>query len=164
MPLAPISCLPIVAQKGGNTMLSTTHRVADAMKRAQLALQHHLRELEQIVAPPVAEKLPEVRIRLKAVLGLVTEHFRIEEQDGYMQAVKEQDQRFESDLKCLREEHSAMKRELELLIDEADALQQMDDEFSEKIYAWIDRFRMHEKSEIDLVQEAFDVDVGGEGG
>ena len=134
------------------------------MKRAQLALQHHLLELEQIVAPPSAEYLPEVRIRLKAVFGLVKEHFRLEEQDGYMKAVKEQDQRFESDLQCLRDEHREMNRELAKLADEADALQQMDAEFSEKVMSWIDGFRNHEKREIDLVQEAFDVDVGGEGG
>jgi len=145
-------------------MLATTHRFADAMKRAQLALQHQLRELEQLVAPHAADHLPDVRIRLKAVLSLVKEHFRIEEQDGYMNAVKEQDQRFESELQCFRDEHRAMRRELEFLVDEADSLQQIDAEFSESVHGWIDRFRMHEKNEIDLVQEAFDVDVGGEGG
>jgi len=147
-------------------MLTTTHRIADAMKRAQLALANHLHEVEQIVAPPITtEKLPEVRIRLKAVLGLVSEHFRLEEKDdGYMKAVKEQDARFESDLQCMRDEHRELKRDLEILVDEAVALPVMDTVFSMNVNAWIERFRNHEKSEIDLVQEAFDVDVGGEGG
>lgn len=146
-------------------MLSTTNRIADAMKRAQLALEHHLREVEQIVAPPITtEKLPEVRIRLKAVFGLVAEHFRLEEKDGYMKAVKEQDQRFESDLQCMRDEHRELKRDLENLVEDAEALPVIDGTFSTNFNAWHERFRKHEESEIDLVQEAFDVDVGGEGG
>jgi hypothetical protein len=155
---------PFDASMEGYAMLSTTYPFADAMKQAQRAVQIHLRELEQVVAHPTAESLPQVRTRLKAVLGSVKDQFRAEARDGYMNAVREQDQRFESKLACLRDEHRELKRDLEFLVDEADALQQINDTFPDKVNAWIAHFRKHEKSEIDLIQEAFDVDVGGEGG
>jgi hypothetical protein len=145
-------------------MVTTSDPVADTMRRAQLALEHHVRELEQIVAHPVADKLLEMRMRLKAIQGLVKEHFQREEQEGYMTAVMEHDPRYESEVECRLTEHRELRSELAKLVDDADALATLDADFSEAVQAWMERFRKHEKSEIDLVQEAFAVEVGGEGG
>jgi hypothetical protein len=145
-------------------MVTTSYPVADRMRRAQLALDQHVRELEQIVARPVPDNLLEMRMRLKAIFGLVKDHFQREEQDGYMAAVMEHDPRYESDVECRMTEHREMRSELAKLVDEADALTQFDADFSERVQAWIEQFRKHEKGEIDLVQEAFAVEVGGEGG
>jgi hypothetical protein len=150
--------------RGDAAMVTTTYPVADSMRRAQLALEQHMRELEQIVAHPEPDCLHEMRMRLKAAMGLVKMHFQREEQDGYMTAVMEQDTRYESDVECRLNEHREMRSDLAKLVDEADALPYFDHDFSKKVLAWIERFREHEKSEIDLVQEAFAVEVGGEGG
>jgi hypothetical protein len=138
---------------------TTENSVAANLKRAHVALLADLRELEQAVRPPSGEGLEELRARLGAALAHVTEHFRFEEQDGYMDAVRRREPRLERSVQQLAEEHAQLRQLLEAIIGGAGAAASLGDALREKIRGWIERVRRHEARENNLVQGAFNLDI-----
>jgi len=66
----------------------TANSVAEALGRAHEALLADLRELEQAADPSSGEGLVGLRARLGEARVHLTEHFRFEEENGYMDAVR----------------------------------------------------------------------------
>ena len=140
----------------------TANSVAEALGRAHEALLADLRELEQAVAPSSGEGLVRLRARLGEAHAHLTEHFRFEEENGYMDAVRAREPRLERTIQQLAEEHSQLKRSLDALIGEASAATNLSDTLRDEIREWIDCVRRHEVRENDLVHDAFDLDIAAE--
>lgn len=139
-------------------MVSSQEPVVDALGHAHAALLHDLRELEEAARPGSSSCRAELGNRLGAVYWQITEHFRFEEQDGYMDAVRKREPRLERAVQQLAEEHRQLKQAIEALLGEVPG----DAGFHERIRGWIGQVRAHEARENRLVQEAFELDLAAE--
>src|SRR5208282_360511 len=100
-------------------MTTTENAVAEALALAHRALLSDLRELEQAASRPSQEGLEDLRARLGAAHTHITEHFRFEEENGYMDAVRKREPRLERTIEQLAAEHRELARTLSSLIGEA---------------------------------------------
>jgi hypothetical protein len=133
-----------------------THSLAHAM------LLKDLQELEEMVRRATGERLAELTARLGATRTHIKEHFRFEEQNGYMDLVRKREPRLERAVQHLAEEHRALALSLDALIEEAGARADLDDTFREQVREWIGQVRQHEARETNLIQDAFNFDVSAE--
>jgi len=140
----------------------TENAVAESLGRAHVALLSDFRELEKAVGPSSREGLAELRARLDAVQAHITQHFRFEEQNGYMDAVRKRKPRLERTIQQLAEEHEQLRQSLDGLIGQARAARSLSDTLREKVPEWIEHVRRHEIHENDLIQDAFNLDIGAE--
>jgi len=143
-------------------MKRTETSVAEALGRAHVALLEDLRKLEGAAQPPSAKGLAELRTRLGRTRTHITEHFRFEEKNGYMAAVRKREPRLERTVQQLADEHRQLAQTLDGLIEQAGAARTLDEALREKVRAWVEKVRKHEASENDLVQDVFNLDVGAE--
>jgi len=120
-----------------------------------------LRSLEE-AACSSSWGVAELSARLVATQPHVTEHFQLEEQNGYMDVVQKREPRLERAIQQLRGEHRQLLEGLQSLVGEVQAAVKRDDVLGEKVRDWIERVRHHETRETDLVQEVFNLDLGAE--
>jgi hypothetical protein len=92
----------------GSVVDRTKNSFAEALGQAHVALLADLRELEQATRPFSGEGLEELRTRLGAAQAHISEHFRFEEQNGYMDAVRKREPRLERAIQQLAEEHEQL--------------------------------------------------------
>jgi hypothetical protein len=102
----------------------------------------------------------EARRCLVALRAHVTDHFRQEEQGGYMAAVLEHQPHKERAVQQLLAEHRQLAEALDALLGDAVAAQGGDDGFRGRVGAWVEWLRRHEAAENVLVEDAFNQDVG----
>jgi hypothetical protein len=140
----------------------TESSIADALGRAHEALLADLQELKKAVRPFAAESLQELRARLRAAHAHITDHFRLEEHNGYMDIVRKREPRLERAIRELAEEHCLLTESLDALLMQAKAAENLEDTLREGIREWIKRVRRHEIRENDIIQDAFDLDIGPE--
>jgi hypothetical protein len=143
-------------------MRKTESSVSEALSRAHAALLEDLRKLEVAVQPSSQEELAELRARLSTTSKHITEHFRFEEQNGYMDIVRKREPRLERSIQQLAEEHRRLRQSLDMLVGELGAATNLNDAFREGVRQWIEQVRQHETRENDLVQDAFNMDIGAE--
>jgi hypothetical protein len=143
-------------------MERTKNAVAEALGQAHVALLADLRELEQAARPFSGEGLEDLRARLGAAQAHLTEHFRFEEENGYMDAVRKREPRLERAIQQLAEEHEQLGQSLDALIRETGAATSLGDSLRDKVRHWIECVRQHETRETDLVQGAFNLDIAAE--
>jgi hypothetical protein len=143
--------------------MGTRHRsAAEALTRAHLALRKDLGLLEEAARPASGEGTTELRARLGATRTHVVEHFRFEEENGYLDAVRQREPRLERAVQQLADDHRRLARSLDALVEEARAAARLDDTFRGKVRAWMEQLRQHEVRENDLIQDAFNTDIGAE--
>jgi len=133
-----------------------------ALTRAHEALLEDLRKLEDAIRPSSGEGLAELTARLGATRSHITEHFRFEEQDGYMDTVRKREPRLERTIQQLADEHRQLAQSIDRLIEQAKAATSLDDTFRDQVRVWAENVRQHEAHENDLVQGAFNLDIGAE--
>jgi hypothetical protein len=133
-----------------------------ALSRAHAGLFQRLREVDETARPTSAAGPAQVFLLLRELNAELTEHFRVEQQSGYTDALLEQQPRLEHAIARLREEHRELAQSLEALITQAAAAISLDGGLRERIRDWVKRVRQHEIRENDLVQDAFNVDIGAE--
>lgn len=121
-----------------------------------------LEALEQALLPNSGVDLRVLRKSLDMVSNDVARRFRLEEQGGYMSKVKKPEPGFETKRQQLLAEHGDLQQDIAMLVMEANASVEVDTLLRDKIQAWIDEMRRHETQETDFVQDAVDLDVGGE--
>jgi hypothetical protein len=143
-------------------MKRTETSVAEALGRAHAALLEDLRKLEAAARLASGKGLAELRTSLGMTRTHITEHFRFEEKNGYMATVRKREPRFERTVQQLADEHRWLAQTLDGLIEQAGSARTLDDALREKVRNWVERVRQHESSENDLVQDAFNLDVGAE--
>src|SRR5262245_29806695 len=114
---------------------------AEALSRAHGALLEDLRQLEQAVLRVSGEPMAELRARLDATRRHITEHFRVEEQNGYMDAVREREPRLGRTVDQLAEEHRQLAQSLEALIRESRAATSPGAAFREGVQRWVEHVR-----------------------
>jgi hemerythrin len=143
-------------------MNRTIGTVVESLNRAHTALFKDLQKLEHASRANLGEDLAKVRERLDATRTHITEHFRFEEQDGYMVAVGEREPRLQRAIHHLADEHRELSRSLDALVEEARTTTTPGDPFREKLREWIEHVRRHEARENELVQDALNWDIGAE--
>jgi hypothetical protein len=143
-------------------MKKTESSVAKALERAHAALLEDLRSLEEAARPAQAEGLVELRRRLEATQTHIIQHFHFEEQYGYMDTVRKREPRLERTIQQLAEEHCQLGQSLAVLIEQGRVATSLHDPFRDEVLRWIECVRKHEARENDLVQGAFNLDIGAE--
>lgn len=136
--------------------------VADTLSQAHAALLEDLARLEGTVQPTSRERISDLRARLGAAERHISEHFRLEEQNGYMDVVRKREPRLERAIQELADEHRELADELDGLIVYAATARRVGAAFRAQVRAWVEHVRKHEARENDLVQDAFTLDMGAE--
>jgi hypothetical protein len=127
------------------------------MLRAHAALHEDLQAIKQALSTPA-----EARRQLFALRAHVLDHFRQEEQGGYMAPVLAAQPQQERVVRRLLAEHHRLAIALEELVREAAEAAAIDDGFRARVCAWAEDLRRHEADENVLVEDAFNRDVGSE--
>lgn len=143
-------------------MKQTQSASAEALRQAHQALLRDLRKLQDLVRSDSTASLAELRGRLGATYTHVCEHFRLEEQDGYVDKLAENEPRLGRVAQQLGEEHRELRHSLDALHGEAIVASRVDNDLCEKIRKWIDRLMRHERRENDLMQDAIDLDFAAQ--
>ncbi len=136
--------------------------VAEALGQAHAALLEDLRRLENAARSTSPASMAEVRQRLEATRRHIGEHFRFEEQNGYMDAVRQREPRLEREIQQLAEEHRRLEHSLDALREASQTVSSPDAAFRQEIQHWIKQVRQHESRENDLVMDAFNMDISAE--
>jgi hypothetical protein len=136
--------------------------VAEAVGLAHAALLEDLCKTEEACRASSGVTAAEVRARLNATRTHLADHFRYEEQDGYMDAVRKREPHLERTVQELGDEHPRLLHLLDALLADATGATRLDDRFRENIRAWIDGVRQHEVRETRLVQGVFNSDFDAE--
>jgi len=136
--------------------------VVEALRQAHFALLKDLAGLEDAARFSVGTDSTEMRSRLERTRAHITEHFRFEEQNGYMDAVLAREPNLARTVESLREEHRQLAQELEGLIERTMTGRPMEDAFRDQVRSWLESVRRHEARENTLVQDAFNVDFGAQ--
>jgi len=136
--------------------------VPEALNLAHVTFLEGLGKLERAAGASGGEGLPELRARLVSTHTEVKEHFRFEEQNGYMGAVRKREPRLEHTIQQLEEEHRQLLRSLETLLGVVQAATSLDNVFREKVRAWVERVRHHEARENEVIQDAYNQDISAE--
>jgi len=142
--------------------MATSNSIAEALGRAHATLLADLQLLRSAVHPASGKGLTEVRNRLTATQAHIAEHFRFEEQNGYLEGVRKREPRLDHTIQRLAEEHRVLAQSLAARSEQADTASSLDDSFRDQVRAWIEQVRQHERHENELVQDAFNLDIGDE--
>ena len=140
-------------------MNTTNSSLAESLTEAHRALFHDLTGLERLICPGPNVALTELRNRLGRTYTHLCEHFRLEEKNGYLDNLAEDQPRFHALVEQLGEEHRALRQALDLIHADTIVASSVDDALLQRIREWIGRVRQHEARENELVQDAADSDV-----
>jgi hypothetical protein len=132
---------------------------AEGLRRAHAALLVDLRHLEEI-ARMVPGGPTELLARLIATRDHLAAHFRFEEKDGYMDAVRKSEPRLEHVVAQLGVEHGQLMKTMDRLVTRASRAEKPDDKLRGDVLQWLDQIRNHEHRENELVEDAFNTDLG----
>lgn len=135
---------------------------ADAMARAHAVLQEQLGRLQRAAHAPRDAQPLELRNDLERVRTGLAEHFRFEEENGYMNHVLRRAPHLERKTEQLLQEHHALAQTLDTLLDEASHPQQAGPVLRDRVLVWIEQVRAHESRENLLAEEAFNQDLTAE--
>ena len=142
--------------------MENLHRsLAEDLRRAHAELRKDLRELEAAARTPAGAGGEELRACLGLTGAHLTEHFRLEEQNGYMDAVLQRDPNRERAVRHLQDEHRRLAASLDALL-EAAAGRGPPEALRAGVLSWVERVRDHEARENALVQDTFNVDLSAE--
>jgi hypothetical protein len=142
-------------------MTNTRKSLAEDLVRAHKALMKDLTTLHEAAKPGSGEGVVALIARLGATRVHLTEHFRFEEQNGYMDGVGKREPRLQHVIEQLAAEHRELSRQLDEIITSSKAATD-DGVLGKKIHHWINQVRQHEARETDLVQDAFYTEIGAE--
>ena len=143
-------------------MRSTGTSIDGALSRADATLLEDLRQLEEAIRPASGERLAELRTRLGATRVHIAEHFRFEEENGFMEAVRKREPRLERAIQQLAGDHRQLTKSLDAVIKEAEAATNPNDTLRNAVREWLEHVRQHEIRENDVVQDAFNFDIAAE--
>ncbi len=121
-----------------------------------------MQKLEQTVAPRSGTSLAELAAHLAATQAHLTEHFRYEEQNGYLDTVRKREPRLERSIQQLGEEHRQLRQSLQALRAKIESASSLDEALRTRVRAWVQGVRDHEAKENELVEAAFNLDISAE--
>ncbi len=132
-----------------------------ALARAHAALLNDLRKLKAFIASPNVDMIQLVD-RLDMTVTRLAEHFRLEEENGYMDAIRTRSPHLEHAIDKLKEEHVQLLKTSKKLLEEAGSSSRIDDGLRKKFHDFIAAVRDHEERENVLVEDAFNLDIAAE--
>lgn len=132
--------------------------VVEALRKAHINLLKDLAGLVDAVHSSLGTDAVEMRSLLERTRTHILEHFRFEEQNGYMDAVLHREPNLARTVENLREEHRQLAQEMEALIERTRTGRHLEDAFRDQVRSWLESVRRHEARENTLVQDAFNVD------
>lgn len=138
------------------------HQILDHVKQA-------LRVTLDWKVPSVGfpRKLSSVQFTLKSFQRHLERLMDLEEQDGYMLLVAEMKPNMSFRVDKLERDHERFRKAIRRLLPEVEAINEyQSEEFDEvcgKIYDLLESVDLHDVEEVDLIQETFLFDEGGEG-
>jgi hypothetical protein len=138
-----------------------TNTIAQALERAHKELLEDLLKLEEDAAD-LGQGPDRLLARLEETRAHVSEHFRLEEKGGYMDAVRKREPRLVPVIDQLANEHGELVQALDLLCARAKAAATAAESCQHELQRWIRRLHHHEERENDIVQTAYNDDVGAE--
>jgi hemerythrin len=141
-------------------MLKTEMPVCEMFGTAHASLLDSVKGLERALRTPSGEKLAALRGGLEAMRDQIAEHFKFEEEYGYLEAVRKRNPQLEMPIKTLAEEHRCLTRELNALLSEANAAATLSEDLKSGVARWIADLKRHEHHENQLIQDAFNIDLG----
>jgi hypothetical protein len=90
------------------------------------------------------------------------DHFRFEEQNGYLDTIRNREFRLSHSIQHLAKQHQSLLETLDALIAAAEAATSIDRGLADEITKWINDVREHEIRKNELVQDAFNFDIAAE--
>jgi hemerythrin len=147
---------------GEQAMHQTESSITDAHLQAHRTLRGELRGLREAARSTPAQRPGDIAAQLGAMRTDLQEHFRFEEENGYMSAVVQLRPNLARAIQHLKGEHEELMRNLNELVAEARSTTKLTASFRDKVDDWVFRVGRHERSENVLVQDAFNLDVAAE--
>jgi hypothetical protein len=141
---------------------TTPGSVAETLGRLRALLHQELSRVEAMAREPTAEVRGPLLQALLAIRPQLDEHFRFEEENGYMREVLVREPNWERAAAHLREEHVQLLRSLDTLLDVARRDGAAPDGLGERVLAWAREVRRHESEENRLYQDAFNIELSAE--
>lgn len=141
-----------------NTQLS----LIEALRQAHVALLEDLTDLENAANSYLGTDSAEMLSRLERTRAHITEHFRFEEQNGYMAVVLQREPNLARTIEQLRDEHHQLALKLAGLLERLRTGQPSEETIRDQVRSWVESVRQHEARENSIVQYAFNVDVTAE--
>jgi hypothetical protein len=135
---------------------------AEEMARAHTKLLSDLGELAHAIRTTSHTSLKELRARLGRARTDLAEHFRLEEQDGYMDAVKGRSPSQNRAIERLLGEHKQLLKTLDGIVTLASRSAEFSDRLRNKTLLWIQRVHAHERQENELMQDALSNEIAAE--
>jgi hypothetical protein len=136
--------------------------VVEALRQTHLAVLKDLGELEDAANSPLGADSAEMRSRLDRTRTHISEHFRFEEENGYMDAVLRRAPNLARTVEQLCDEHRNMAEALQGLIARTMTGRPLEEAFRDQVRSWVESVRRHEARENKLVQETFNVELDAE--
>jgi hemerythrin-like domain-containing protein len=132
----------------------------EAMRRVHEVLRDDLQKLQGEIQSAARTGIVDLCDQLGRVRDHIASHFRLEEQDGYMDVVARRQPGLNRAIRHLGDEHAGLLEALDVLIAEASRATTVDDRLCKRISAWLESVRSHEDRENHLIEDAFNVDIG----
>lgn len=130
----------------------------EGLHQAHAVLRKDLGELEAAARPAGGAAPAVLDALLRRARAHLAEHFRFEEENGYMGAVLLREPNRGRQVEQLRDEHRRLFASLEALLGEAGQGRAV----GAKVLEWVAEVRRHEERENTLVQDVFNVDTAAE--
>ena len=132
----------------------------DELGRAHASLLKDLGRLERMLVASTDMTVLNMLNQLTATHSQITDHFGVEEQNGWMEEVGKQEPRLQHAIQNLHDEHRQLVQALDTLMEDLEAKEKVDDVCRQKVARWIERVRAHESRENELLEDAFVEDLG----
>lgn len=135
--------------------MSTTHPLLEAHD----SLMESMKQLQEQILE-CRHSMEVLRGQVAVIRTAVLEHFRLEEEDGYMKQVLELRPFLERSAEKLRHEHRDLAAELDAILKELYQPKSDVRACCVRLENWIGRIHLHEKQENMMVEDAFGLDIG----
>jgi hemerythrin-like domain-containing protein len=171
MTTSTLSAAPVAQRTIKEPAMDSTNYAALCLMEHQI-MQHVKDALRITLAWDVrsvglARKVSSVQFTMQSLRRHLDRVMNLEEEDGYMNAVRELKPNLYDRAANLRLEHQEFRRTLDYLMPALDKVSPRDNasfqEVCAELCAFLNRIDRHDKQETDLLQAAFYDDIGGEG-
>jgi signal transduction histidine kinase len=136
--------------------------LAEVIQRAHHMLLADLSRLEELGCTSARGSVAELNTQLRTVQTHLLRHFRLEEQDGYMDAVLKRDPGQERAVQQVLSEHQQLSESLSALIKDLSDRLRIEEALRLQLGEWIESVRQHESRENLLIENVFNQDIGAE--
>jgi hemerythrin-like domain-containing protein len=115
----------------------------------------------------ISRKLSTLRFIVQSLQRHLERLFSLEEDDGYMDLVKKKAPRLSRTVEALKLEHEEYRNGIKWIVHSLEQITSKDKaKFAavcDEVLDFLEKLDKHGRKEIDLIQEAFEREVGGEG-